>query len=83
METNTKQPLPFKFTWKEKVILDEVRRRIRQFKEGNKDATMVFLGFPYEVKTLIQKNVLTPYGGREHKRVLNWYNLTETGKQII
>lgn len=71
-----------KFTWKEKIIIAEVDRRIKDFKEGNKNAPMVYLGFPSEVKALIEKNILAPYS-KENKRCLNWYNLTETGKQFI
>lgn len=71
-----------KFTAKENIQLSEVKRRIREFKNGDKDAPMIFLGMPSEVKTLVEKDILTPYS-REQKRVLNWYNLTEKGKSII
>jgi hypothetical protein len=43
---------------------------------------MVFLGYPSEVKGLIEKNILKPYS-KETKRVLNWYNLTESGENTI
>lgn len=71
-----------KFTATENIQLDEVRRRIREFKDGNKAAPMIFLGYPSEVKTLVKKGILTPYS-KETKRALNWYNLTETGINII
>jgi len=71
-----------KFTATENIQLQEVRRRITDFKGGDKNATMIFLGFPTEVKTLVKKNILTPYS-KETKRALNWYNLTEKGKAII
>lgn len=71
-----------KLNWKEQTIIAEVKRRINEFKDGNKNASMVYLGWPSEVKTLVKKNVLTPYG-KETKRALNWYNLTETGRQLI
>ena len=71
------------FTPTEKIQLDEIRRRIREFKGGDKKAAMIFLGMPSEVKTLKQKGILTPYGNRETKRVLNWYNLTAYGQTII
>lgn len=71
-----------KFTATEKIQLEEVERRIKEFKNGDKNAPMIFLGFPSEVKTLVQKKVLTPYS-KETKRVLNWYNLTDFGKSFI
>jgi hypothetical protein len=71
-----------KLTWTESVQMDEVRRRIREFKGGDKDKPMVYLGFPSEVKGLVKKNILTPYS-REIKRALNWYNLTDLGKQYL
>jgi len=69
-----------KFTPTEQIQMQEIRRRIKEFKKGDKNAPMIFLGFPSEVKTLKEKGILTPYGGRETKRALNWYNLTESGK---
>ena len=79
METNnTVLPL----SWKEKVVIEEVCRRINTFKNGDKSASMVYLGYPSEVKTLIQKGILTPFSP-EKKRVLNWYNLTQKGQNLI
>lgn len=71
-----------KISWPESIILDEVKRRINEFKQGNRYANMIYLGFPSEVKGLIKKGILTPYS-RETKRALNWYNLTETGRNHI
>lgn len=71
-----------KFNATETIQLDEVKRRIREFKGGDKNAPMIFLGYPSEVKSLVQKGILTPYS-KEHKRCLNWYNLTELGKQHV
>lgn len=70
------------FTPTEQIQLDEIQRRIRVFKNGDKNATMIFLGFPSEVKTLVNKKILVPYS-REIPRVLNWYNLTDLGKTFI
>ncbi len=75
MKTNT-----LKFTPTEQIQIDEIQRRIKEFKEGDKNKPMIFLGMPSEVKGLKSKGILTPYGGKETKRVLNWYNLTEKGK---
>ena len=71
-----------KFTPTEQIQLDEVRRRIREFKNGDRNANMVFLGTITEVKTLVKKGILIPYS-KEVKRALNWYNLTDFGKQFI
>lgn len=70
------------FTPTEQIQLDEIKRRIREFKNGDKNAPMIFLGFPSEVKTLVNKKILVPYS-RETPRVLNWYNLTDLGKTFI
>lgn len=71
-----------KFTPTEQIQLDEVRRRIREFKNGDRNAPMIFLGTVTEVKTLVKKGILIPYS-KEVKRALNWYNLTDFGKQFI
>ncbi len=71
-----------KFTPTEQIQLDEVRRRIREFKNGDRNAPMIFLGTITEVKTLVKKGILIPYS-KEVKRALNWYNLTDFGKQFI
>ena len=42
-----------KFTPTEEIQIDEVRRRIREFKNGNKNAPMIFLGTITEVKEFI------------------------------
>ena len=71
-----------KFTPTEQIQLDEVRRRIREFKNGDRNAPMIFLGTITEVKTLVKKGILIPYS-KEVKRALNWYNLTDFGNQFI
>jgi hypothetical protein len=71
-----------KLNSKDKEVLTEVRRRIKEFKNSDIHAKMVFLGLPNEAKSLINKGILTPYS-TETPRVRNWYNLTELGKQFI
>ena len=71
-----------KFTSYENRVLQEVRRRITEFKGGDKTKPMIYLGYPSEVKTLIAKGILKAYSG-EIPRVLNWYNLTEKGKELF
>jgi len=71
-----------RFTITEEIQMGEVRRRIKEFKGGDKNRPMIFLGFPSEVKSLVKKGIFTPYS-REIKRALNWYNLTEKGKSLV
>lgn len=71
-----------KLTIKENIQLEEVKRRIKEFKKGDVNARMIFLGMPSEVKTLVNKGIFIPYS-KEIKRALNWYDLTEKGKEII
>ena len=67
-----------KLTAKEKIQIEEIKRRRKEFQKGKIMAT---LAFPNEVKTLVEKGILTPYS-KELPRVLNWYNLTELGAKI-
>lgn len=60
--------------------LIEAFRRINMFKKGDINSTMILLEFPSSVKDA--KEFFTPYS-REQKRCLNWYNLTEKGKEVI
>lgn len=60
--------------------LIEAFRRINMFKKGDINSTMVLLEFPSSVKDV--KEFISPYS-REQKRCLNWYNLTEKGKEVI
>lgn len=71
-----------KFTTTESIQLEEIRRRVKEFKGGDKNKPMIYLGLPTEVKGLIRKGIIIPYS-KETPRVLNWYNLTELGKQYI
>ncbi len=71
-----------KFSPTEEIQLDEIKRRIKEFKNNDKNAKGIFLGFPSEVKTLKNKGILKP-SYSEIKRALNWYDLTEYGKQFI
>jgi len=60
--------------------LIEAFRRINMFQKGDVNATMVLLEFPSSVKDV--KEFISPYS-REQARCLNWYNLTEKGKEVI
>mgnify|MGYP003426152327 CR=1 FL=1 len=71
-----------KVTIKETIILNEIKNNIIKFHAGNCKAPMIYLGFPSEVKTLVKKGVLVPYS-KETKRILNWYNLTAKGINLI
>ena len=71
-----------KFTITESIQIDEIKRRVQEFKNGDINATMIYLGYPSEVKSLVSKGIITPYS-KEVKRALNWYNLTDLGRQEI
>lgn len=71
-----------KFTITESIQIDEIKRRVQEFKNGERNAPMVYLGYPSEVKSLVSKGIITPYS-KEVKRALNWYNLTDLGRQVI
>ncbi len=59
-------------------VLLECYRRITVFRKTI-DYPMVYLGFPSEVKGI---EYLEPYSN-ELKRCLNWYNLTNSGKEVM
>ena len=72
-----------KFTKKEKRVLTEVVRRVSKFCAINGvNSNLILLETPSEVKTLIGKGILKVHG-KEIARYLNWYNLTEEGKELI
>jgi len=60
--------------------LIEAFRRINMFKKGDINASMVLLEFPSSVKD-VKEFIVPSY--KESKRCLNWYNLTEKGKEVI
>lgn len=71
-----------KFTAEENRQLTEVYRRLNYFKQNNLDEHLLMLAFPYQVKTLRQKGILKP-SSTETPKALNWYNLTEEGKELF
>jgi hypothetical protein len=58
----------------------EAFRRIHMFSKGDVNSPMVLLEFPSSVKDA--KEFFVPYS-KEQKRCLNWYKLTEKGKEIL
>jgi len=70
-----------KFNSKEKEVLKEIDRRLNIFHDGDLDTRLLLLALPYEVKSLINKKILT-CSTSETPRVFNWYRLTEAGKQV-
>lgn len=58
----------------------EAFRRIHMFRKGDVNSPMVLLEFPSSVKDA--KDFFVPYS-KERKRCLNWYGLTERGKELI
>jgi hypothetical protein len=72
-----------KFTLKEQRVLNEIERRLRYFKDNNIESKLLLLELPSEAKTLVNKGYITPSNGKEVKYSLNWYMLTEKGKQLF
>jgi hypothetical protein len=71
-----------RFNRQENKVLTEVYRQLNYFKKGNLDTTLLMLSMPNNVKSLIEKDILKPYG-KEIKKVLNWYSLTDNGKELF
>ena len=71
-----------KFNARETIILGEIYRRLNYFHNGNLNENQLHLGFPNEVKFLIELDLLKP-SYRETPRILNWYNLTDKGKRFF
>jgi hypothetical protein len=79
-----------KFTIKENIILTEIYRRLKYVnKTYSKTLTesclkdnFALLETPSYVKTLKEKNIITP-SFQENPRVLNWYKLTDNGVKLF
>lgn len=66
----------------ENIQLTEIYRRLGYFKNWNLDSDLLTLHLPSEIKTLKAKDILKP-SYKEIPRVLNWYNLTKKGKELL
>lgn len=71
-----------KFTQKENEVLSETFRRLCQFHNGDVDTTLLVLDTPSSVKTLITKSIFKK-AGDEVRNSLNWYSLTNKGKELF
>ena len=71
-----------KFTSKENEILTEVYRRLNYFQKGDIHASLMLLQTPHKVKTLKDKKILK-CTSMEQKGALNWYELTDSGKELF
>jgi len=71
-----------KFTKKENSVLSEIYRRLNYFHKGNINANCLYLGLPSEAKVLSEYDLIKPLS-REIPRSLNWYNLTDKGKEFF
>lgn len=70
-----------KFSAEQNRTLTECYRRLNQFHNKNLDENLLLLSMPNKVKDL--KNIFTCFDGREQERCLNWYKLTNEGKEIF
>lgn len=71
-----------KFTKTQNKILSEIYRRLNGLSKGNLNEPLLYLAFPSEANVIKEFDLITPYS-IEHKRVLNWYRLTEKGKTFF
>lgn len=67
---------------KHNAVLTEVFRRLNYFNRGNIDQPLLLLALPSEAKPLLEAGFITP-SSREIPRVLNWYKLTNKGKELF
>lgn len=70
------------FTQAQNKILSEIYRRLNKFHNGDLNTNLLYLGFPSEAKIIAEFNLIECYG-KEIPRVLNWYKLTEKGKNFF
>lgn len=70
-----------KFSAEQNRTLTECYRRLNQFHNKNLNENLLLLSMPNKVKDL--KNIFTCFDGREQKRCLNWYKLTNEGKELF
>jgi hypothetical protein len=71
----------FKLNYGERQVIKEIIRRVQCFKKGNISASQVMLSYPSEIKTLVEKGILTAESN--YPRCLTWSQLTETGIKIL
>ena len=70
------------FTSQENEILTEVYRRANIFNFGDLNRQNMLLESPHRVKSLKAKGILKVQG-TETAQALNWYELTEKGKELF
>jgi len=70
------------FTEAENRILTETYRRLNYLAKGDLNSRLLLLEFPSNVKTLKAKGILKP-SSSETPKIINWYNLTEKGKELF
>ena len=71
-----------KFSSAEIVQLTEIFRRLCYFHKGKLDTGFLHPAYPSEVKTLVQKGILTP-ANTVTPRVCSWYCLDDAGKELF
>lgn len=71
-----------RFTHEENKILSEIYRRLNYLYGGDLNENLLYLGLSSDAKIIAKYNLIKPYS-TEIPRVLNWYNLTDTGKQFF
>lgn len=70
-----------KFNLEERRMLTEVYRRLNYFHKGNLDSS-VLLEVPSRAKCLVKLDIVKP-SSKENRNYLNWYKLTDKGKEFF
>lgn len=63
-------------------VLSEIYRRLNYFHKGNLDEPLMYLGRKTEANKIREFALITPYSTEQEKH-LNWYKLTEKGKEYF
>jgi len=74
--------MKIQFTAKENIWLTEIYRRLNYFHKGDTNTELLLLAYPGDVKTVKDKGILKP-SFNERPRSLNWYSLTQKGKELF
>lgn len=72
-----------RFTHEENKILTNIYRRLNYFLGGDLDGNLLYLGLPSDAKIIAKYNLIKPSYRPEIPRILNWYKLTDAGKQFF
>ena len=70
------------FTQQQNSVLSEIYRRLNYFHSGDLNTRLLLLALPSEAKKIEPLGIIE-CTGKEIPRVLNWYKLTDKGKDFF